>query len=129
MFIRNELIKKINETYFRNYQSSDLKQLSKNPTDEEIREFMDIMSNMEHIQGYNLSEGENSLYSLVMDLSNHKHPEWSCLSEIGHDLNQKKCKAIKRVQKHTMLQKNHQAKGLADVYWFVHCSSRIGKIF
>ena len=50
--IKTELLKKINETYFRNYQSTDLFPLSTSSTQEDLEKYSSIMSHLEHIKGY-----------------------------------------------------------------------------
>ena len=69
MFIRKALILKINETYFKKYKHhEDLFVLQKECTLEDVKKLLSVLSNLEHIKGFNLSEGTDSYVALVQDL-------------------------------------------------------------
>ena len=92
MFIRKQLIAKVKEEIFKKALQNKLDAFlnieARNITPDMVEKNLNVLSNLEHIEGYILSSGENNLYDLIRDLLNvvRGSKNYKFLSEFGQDL-------------------------------------------
>lgn len=87
MFVRKSLIKKINETYFRNYTSfKELFQIDEKNYEEDIQNLIINLSELEHMRDFNFSKGVNSYVELIQDLIDELQGKTDFRTEFAKDI-------------------------------------------